>query len=123
MPQDVLLATVIGPHGLKGEVRVKLFTDTAAKLGAYGALRTGDGRTLKVLSARDARPGEAIVALEDIVDRGAAEQLKGSDLGDGRESLPPAGENEFYHSYLIGLGAGDSQDRTIGAVGGIHNYG
>jgi 16S rRNA processing protein RimM len=114
---------VIGPHGLKGEVRVKLFTEMAAKLAAYGPLRTGEGLVLKVLSVRDARPGEAIVALEGVLDRWAAEQLKGSDLSVARESLPPAGENEFYYSDLIGLRADDSEDRTIGTVRAIHNYG
>jgi 16S rRNA processing protein RimM len=123
MLQDVLLATVIGPHGLKGEVRVKLFTDSAAKLSAYGALRTSDGRILRVLSARDAKPGEAIAAFEGIADRGAAEQLRASDLCVSREALPAAGENEFYHSDLIGLRADDSEDRAIGHVRAIHNYG
>jgi 16S rRNA processing protein RimM len=120
---DVLLATVIGPQGLKGEVRVKLFTDAAAKLGGYGPLRTGDGRILRIVGVCDAKAGEGIVAFEGIADRTAAEQLKGTNLYVAREALPETGENEFYHSDLIGLRADDSEDRTIGRVRAIHNYG
>ena len=123
MPRDVLLAVVIGPHGLKGEVRVKLFTDSANALAAYGTLHAQDGQTLCVLAARDTRPGEAVAAFEGVSNRAGAEGLKGKELFVARALLPATPENEFYHADLVGLRADDSQDRAIGRVTAIHNFG
>ncbi len=123
MAHHVLLATVIGAHGLKGEVRLKLFTDDAAALGRYGALRLEDGAAFRVLAARDAKKSEAIASLEGVCDRSAAERLKGRGLFVAREDLPETGPNEFYHADLVGLRADDTEDRTIGHVRAIHNYG
>jgi len=123
MSEDILLAAVIAPHGLKGEVRVKLFAAEATRLGAYGALHTRDGRVLNVAHARDAKSGEAIVSFAGIADRGAAESLKGAELLIRRDALPALDASEFYHADLVGLIAYDSEDRQLGRVAAIHNFG
>ncbi len=123
MRDDISLATVIGPHGLKGEVRLKLFTDSVDKLSAYGPLRTPDGQALRIQSARDSKAGEAIAAFAEIADRDAAESLRGKDLMISREALPETDSNEYYHTDLVGLRADDSESRTIGRVRAIHNFG
>lgn len=123
MSTDILLAVVIAPHGLKGEVRTKLFTSPIGKLGAYGALHTREGRVLNVASTRDAKGGEAIVAFRGIADRNAAEALKGAELFVSRGALPALDETEFYHADLVGLSAYDAEDRLLGSVAAIHNYG
>ena len=123
MSSDILLAVVIAPHGLKGEVRARLFTSAADKLGAYGALHTRDGRVLNIASARDVKAGEAIVAFKGIADRDAAELLKGAELFVSRGALPALDETEFYHADLVGLSAYDVADRLLGIVAAVHNYG
>lgn len=123
MSSDILLAAVIAPHGLKGEVRAKLFTAAAEKLGAYGALHTREGRVLNVAAVRDAKGGEAIVAFKGIADRDAAEALEGAELLVSRGALPALDETEFYHADLVGLSAYDAEDRLLGSVAAIHNYG
>jgi 16S rRNA processing protein RimM len=123
MSSDILLAAVIAPHGLKGEVRARLFTSAAEKLGAYGALHTRDRRVLNVASARDLKRGEAIVSFKGIADRDAAEALKGAELFVSRGALPALDETEFYHADLVGLSAYDAEDRLLGHVSVIHNYG
>jgi 16S rRNA processing protein RimM len=120
---DILLAAVIGPHGLKGEVRAKLFTSAAENLGVYGALHTRDGRVLNVAAARDIKGDEAIVAFKGIADRDGAESLKGAELFVSRGSLPALDDTEFYHADLIGLSVYDAEDRLLGSVAAIHNYG
>ncbi len=52
MTRDVVLGVVTGAHGLKGEVRVKTFTETPDGLGAYGPLRALDGRVFNVTDLR-----------------------------------------------------------------------
>jgi len=122
MSKDVLLGVVIGPQGLRGKVKVKAFTETPQGLGAYGPLRTRDGQGLKVLDISEAK-GFAIVALEGITTRSAAEKLKGSELYVPRTALPEIEPQEFYHADLLGLRAEDTEGRSIGKVIAIHNFG
>jgi 16S rRNA processing protein RimM len=122
MPGDVLLGVVLGAQGLKGEVKVKTFTETAKKLRAYGPLHTGDGRSFMVTSLREAK-GAAIAQFEGIASREAAESLKGVKLYIPRARLPAAEAHEFYHADLLGLRAEDTEGRSIGKVIAIHNFG
>jgi 16S rRNA processing protein RimM len=121
--ETVVLAAVIAAHGLKGEVRVKTFTETPEGLGGYGVLSTADGKQLTVTSVRPAKNGEAIVTFAEIADRTDAEKLKGLALSVPREALPALDAQEFYHADLIGLRAEDGEGRIIGLVSAVHNYG
>jgi 16S rRNA processing protein RimM len=123
MSRDILLAAVLGAHGLKGEVRVKTFTETPDRLGAYGPLRAGDGRLFTVDSVRPGSEGEAIVAFREIRDRTEAEALKGVELVVTRAALPEAASGEFYHADLVGLAAEDAEGRRIGRIAVVHNFG
>ena len=121
--RDVLLAAVIGAQGLKGELRVKTFTVHPESLAQYRGLHTNDGRRFTVTAARATKPDEAVLSLSEVTDRTTAESLKGTELYVARDALPATGEEEFYHADLIGLRAEDVEDRVIGIVKAVHNYG
>src|SRR5581483_2460984 len=123
MARDGLLGAVIGAQGLKGEVRVKAFTESAESLAGYGPLHTRDGRSFTVTAARPVKADEAVLTLAEVQDRTAAEGLKGTELFVPRSALPNPDEEEFYHADLIGLRAEDAEDRVLGIVKAIHNYG
>jgi len=122
MARDVLLGVVIGAQGLKGEVKVKTFTATPEGLGVYGPLHDKDGRAFSVAAVR-AGKDVAFVAFKEVVDRNAAEKLKGTELFVSRDALPATDSEEFYHADLVGLRAEDSEGRAIGMVRAIHNFG
>ena len=123
MARDVLLAAVIGAHGLKGEVKVKTFTETPDGLARYRRLHAKDGRVFTLATIRPGKADEAAVSFAEVVDRNTAEQLKGLKLFVARDAMPGTAENEFYHADLVGLSAMDEADRIIGTVKAIHNYG
>lgn len=114
---------MIGAQGLKGAVKVKLFTETPGALAAYGPLEDAQGRRFTVTAVQSGKPGEAVISLSGIDDRSAAEALKGSELFVARDALPDPGHEEFYHADLIGLEAQDGEGRVLGKIAGIHNYG
>ena len=117
----IALAAVAGAHGVKGEVRLKLFSDSAAGLSAHKKLYVG-GAERRLLSIRDS--GKAAVArFEGTDDRSAAEALRGSLVEVERSTLPPLEEGEYYHADLIGLPAVDAQGSAIGTVVAVENYG
>jgi 16S rRNA processing protein RimM len=120
--KDVLLGVVVGAQGLKGEVKVKTFTETPGKLDAYGPLHTPEGRKFTVTGIRRGK-GIAIVQFAGIASRDAAEALNGAELLVSRDRLPETEAHEFYHADLIGLRADDTEGRTIGKVIAVHNFG
>jgi 16S rRNA processing protein RimM len=121
--RDILLAAIIGAQGLKGAVKVKLFTEAPESLSRYGVLKDRDGTRFEVTTIRSGKDGEAVISFAGIADRDAAEALKGTELFIARDQLPATAEEEFYHADLIGLEAQDSEGRTLGKVAAIHNYG
>lgn len=123
MDRDVLLAVVLGAHGLKGDVRLKTFTEMPDALSRYGAVHAKDGRTFRVSALRPTRKDEAVAAFAEIASRDDAEALKGLELFVSRDALPVTEEDEFYHADLVGMAAEDQAGRAIGTVKAIHNFG
>ena len=117
----VALAAVAGAHGVKGEVRLKLFTDSEAGLAPYEKVYVG-GTERRLLNVRDG--GKAAIArFEGVADRSAAEALRGSLVEVDRSALPPLEEGEYYHSDLVGLDCVDREGQSIGTVSAIENFG
>jgi 16S rRNA processing protein RimM len=117
----VALAAVAGAHGVKGEVRLKLFTDSAASLARHDDIYLG-GAQRRLLSVRDAGK-TAIARFDGIADRSAAEALRGSLVEVDRSALPPLEEGEYYHSDLIGLACIDREGQPVGTVVAVENFG
>lgn len=123
MTRDILLAAIIGAHGLKGEVKVKTFTQAPQSLNAYGVLHDRLGRLYTVKTLKPGKDDEAVVAFKEVADRDAAEALKGTELFIKRAALPETKAEEFYHADLLGLDAEDVEGRRIGKILSIQNYG
>src|ERR1051325_11312455 len=99
----IALAAVAGAHGVKGELRLKLFSDSVDSLASHEKLYVG-GVERRLLAIRDA--GKTAVGLfEGISDRSAAQALRGSLVEGDRSAPPPLDEGEYYHADLIGLAA------------------
>ena len=116
----VALAAVAGAHGIKGEVRLKLFSDSADSLSAHGTLFVG-GSPRRLLAIRDGKM--AVARFEGIADRSSAEALRGQLVEVERSALPPLEEGEYYHADLIGLDCFDRDGEKLGRVAAIENFG
>ena len=116
----IALAAVAGAQGVKGEVRLKLFSDSVDSLAHHKKLYVG-GAERRLLSVRDGK--SPVARFEGIADRSAAEALRGSLVEIDRAALPPLGDGEYYHVDLIGLPAVDGQGNAVGTVVAVENYG
>jgi 16S rRNA processing protein RimM len=117
----IALAAVAGAHGIKGELRLKLFSDSVESLSRHEAVYVG-GAKRRLLSVRDGGK-TAVVRLEGVADRSEAEALRGTLVEIDRSALPPLEEGEYYHADLIGLPAVDASGNAVGTVAGVENYG
>jgi 16S rRNA processing protein RimM len=117
----ITLAAVAGAHGVKGEVRLKLFTDSTESLSRHSSLYVGETKR-RLLAIRDSGKS-AMARFEGIDDRSAAEALRGSLVEVDRSALPPLEEGEYYHADLIGLPAFDRAGKPLGRVVAVENYG
>jgi 16S rRNA processing protein RimM len=116
----IALAAVAGAHGVQGEVRLKLFSDSVESLSRHKKLYVGDAER-RLLSVR---PGKTPVArFEGVGDRAAAEALRGSLIEVDRTALPPLEDGEYYHADIIGLPCEDRAGTTVGTVVAVENYG
>jgi len=117
----VALAAVAGAHGVKGEVRLKLFSDSAASLALHENVYVG-GALRRLLFARDGGK-TAIAKFEGVADRSAAETLRGSLVEVDRSELPALEAGEYYHADIVGLPCVDRQGRPVGTVAAVENFG
>jgi 16S rRNA processing protein RimM len=119
----VVLGAISGAFGVRGEVRIRSFTEPPENIGDYGELITDPGgRTLKILGLRPATKGFA-ARIEGINDRDAADGLRGLNLCVPREALPEADEDEFYHVDLVGCRAVSQSGEALGQVIAVQDFG
>ena len=119
--KPVMLAAIIGAHGVTGEVRLKLFGDGPENLRAYATLYA-DGRALTLKSVRPGSNG-AVARFAELSSRNDAEALRGVELTVPRSVLPPLDDGEYYHIDLIGLPCVSDTGEALGAVIAVENFG
>ncbi|MCW0199319.1 ribosome maturation factor RimM [Sphingopyxis sp.] len=119
--RPVTLAAIAGAHGVRGEVRLKLFGEGAEALRAFSVFDAG-GRKLTLKSVRPANQG-AVASFAEVTDRSAAEALRGTILTVPRSALPPLAPGEYYHHDLIGLPCVSTGGAAIGHVAAVENFG
>jgi len=92
-----------GARGLKGDVRVKSYTQDPKSIGSVGTLTDETGTKIFTLKVIGQQKGQVLVRIKGADDRDAVDALKGQMLYAERESLPQTEEDEFYFSDLAGL--------------------
>jgi len=123
MVNRVCVAQIGAPHGVRGEVRLRSFTEDPMAVARYGPLESEDGsRSFEIESIRPAK-GHLVARLRGVNDRDAAKRLTGTELFVPRERLPAPKEDEFYHADLIGLAAVDGDGNQLGTIVAVHNFG
>ena len=118
----ICVGAIVGAKGVRGEVRIKSFTENPRDVGAYGPVILTDGRKLG-LKVTGTVKDLVIGRLEGIGDRDAAEALKGAQLFVERSRLPPPEKGSYYHADLIGLDVKLTTGECRGKVSGVFNFG
>ena len=100
MQEKLIIGTILKPQGIRGEVKVKYFTDSPQDVKKFGRVFI-DGEARKIMSFRF--DGEAVyLGLYGIADRNAAELLRGKQVLADRLDAPALDEGTYYIIDLLG---------------------
>lgn len=127
-PNMVCLGAVFGVLGVRGALRVKVFTEEGDSLSDYGpvmVLRANEtvGKRYQLKILHNIKGG-VVVKLKDVDDRNLAETFKGARFYIDRAALPEIEEDgEYYFDDLIGLIVKDPNGKVFAVVTGVFNFG
>jgi len=112
-----------GPHGIKGDIRLKSFTENPKAIFSYKKVHKGaDGPLVMLNKVRTVKDG-FVVSLEGVTTPEDAQALKSVQLFVPRADLAVEDEDEFYLADLIGLKALNETDAEIGFIRAVENFG
>ncbi len=125
LPETVLVARVLRPHGVRGEVAIEPLTDVADRLAPGSRLLLADAeaaprlvpglpRELEVVGCRPQKSG-FLVRFAGIDDRDRADLLRGAWFAVPRERVPEPPSGTYYHYELLGCRCRDG-GRDLGVV-------
>jgi len=117
----VVLGRLADPYGIRGWIRLHAFGDDPLGWSGMPVWWVGqEDRWREIgLVGLKAHASGLVVALEGVVDRTAAEAMKGLLVGVPRNLLPATGEDEFYWADLLGLAVVNREGECLGRVAGL----
>lgn len=119
----VCVGAIAGAFGVRGEAKIKCFTDDPAAIGDYGPLKTEDGQRQFKLKLTRAVKGGYAARLSGVESREDAEALKGTRLYAERTALPEPDEDEFYYADLLGLNVETADGTVLGKIKAVQDFG
>jgi len=119
----ICVAAIAGAFGVKGEVRLKSFTQDPLACVGYGPLLDADGN--RVLTPKTSRAVKGFIAVTapEVSTREQAEGLKSTKLYVPRHVFPDPDADDFYYSDLIGLSVKSTDGKRIGTIVAVHEFG
>lgn len=121
----VAVGEVARPHGVRGELRLKLFNRESDVLLDVDRvrLRSRDGveREMNLEGVRRA-DAAMLVKLAGVDDRDQVEELRGARVSVPRASLPALGDGEFYAHDVIGRVAVLPDGAVVGTIADLVSY-
>lgn len=113
-PGFVAVGRLLGPFGLKGELKVQALTDNPQRFAPKSKLFAGREEVTVARSRRAS--GHLYLTFEGYPDRTSVERLRHHILQVPEESLPALPPGEYYRYQLIGLHVFDREGRALGTL-------
>lgn len=121
----VALARVGRPHGVRGELKLKVYNEGTTLLSRNQPvlLRFPDG-TERPAALTAVRPANKalLVRLEGVEDRNAAEEMRDVEICVARDDFPPLDEGEFYACDVTGAEALMEDGVRLGRITELRTY-
>ena len=119
----VLVARVSGAFGVRGEVRIRTYTDSPLAVLNFRNLKQANGQAgLTLVSGRSFKEG-LIARAKEIATKEEADAMRGLLLHVAREALPQPQEDEYYLTDLIGMAAVTPEGQVLGRIKAVQDFG
>jgi 16S rRNA processing protein RimM len=118
------MGRVAAPFGVKGWIKVQVFTETVEGLLDYPTWWVGKEGSWQAFQLEEGAPhGQVVLAkLAGTEDREAVAKLKGMDIAVPRDALPEA-KDEYYWADLVGLQVVNREGIELGRVDSLLDNG
>lgn len=123
MTDRVIVGTLGGSFGIKGEVRLKSFCADPAAIADYTPLYTEDGRTFTQLILTGQMTNGFIARLDGVTTKEDADALRNVALYAERAAMPSLPDDEYYYADLIGMTVLDTGGAMLGTVKHVMDHG
>lgn len=108
---------IVGPHGVKGQVRVFSNTSPRKNIVTYSPWLIEQHGIKKTHKVSGHCQGKNVVAsIEGVVDRDQAQAMAGAKVFINNSQLPPLAEGDFYWNQLIGLQVISTSGNNFGVI-------
>ena len=114
MNKPLMIGKFVGTHGLRGDIKMQVFTDNVSMLKKLKKVTCGAAVYI-VESVREHK-NVALFKLTNIDTPEAAHMLIGQDVYAERDDLPPLPEGRYYAEDIIGLTAVSTEGMVLGKI-------
>lgn len=115
----LVVARVVAPHGVWGEVKCQVLTDFPERLRAGRRVFVGEPPRPMTLRAARHVPSAIYLSLDAVGDRESAESLRGLLIRVPVAEAAPLPDGHFFWHQVIGLQVEDEQGTPLGRVADI----
>ena len=114
----LLLGEIVRPQGIRGEVKVKHYTDDPERFYDLEEvfLKRQEAYEPAVVTKARVQGDDVYLVIEGVNDRNEAEKLRGVQLWVDRENAVELGEDEVFIADILGAKAYDTQGNEIGVL-------
>ena len=120
--ERVQIGQITTAHGIKGLVKIRCDAEDETLLEG-GVYTSESGSETIRIQLKNPMKTVWLAEVEGITDRNAAEGLRGTNLYINRDALPDLSEGEFYYIDLIGRLVLDEDNKTLGTLVAVENFG
>jgi 16S rRNA processing protein RimM len=113
------IGRIVAPHGVRGEVKMEIFTDRPERIADLRRVYFDDDPTPVPLAGVRLMPKQVLLKFPHINDRDEAATLRGTVVRVSGSQLPPQENDTYYHYQLIDLAVFDEGGTRVGTLAQI----
>jgi len=119
----VEIGSILGPHGINGQVKIKSFTEVPEGMFLYKNLFIGnEQKPIKIKLVRKIKHN-LICTVENIKTRNEAETIRNLILYVKRDEFPLLNDNEFYQRDLFNFEVFNLKRESFGFIISFNDFG
>lgn len=115
-PRYLAVGRIAAPHGVRGEVEVEIHTDFPQRFVPEARFLVGERKVAMTVERVRPFKKRLLIKFREIVDRTAAERMRGAWIHVPIEEAWPLEEGEYYEHEIVGLEVWTETGEYLGVV-------